>query len=170
MNFGEDLSLQVMLANKSYNNYLFKVLKEIDVYQHYQIILLLSRSGGRTTQKFICENLQIEKSNIVSIIDLLEKKNYVTREVNFKDRRGKLIGITPKASYIIEMLDNLFSLFEEEISNEISWQEMHNCLRVLQKVNDKLKDLSNFIPEKAAEFAATTHQTGNKSRVADFLK
>jgi DNA-binding MarR family transcriptional regulator len=142
MNFGEDLSLQVMLAHKSYHHYLLKVLKEIDIYQHYQIILLLSRSG-RATQKSLCENLQIEKSNMVAIMDLLESKNYITREVNYKDRRGRLITLTPKSTKVIELLDSLFASFEEHITDEITWQEMHNCLRVLKKVNDKFRDLIN---------------------------
>lgn len=140
MNFGEDLSLQIMLAHKSYHHYLLKVLKEIDVYQHYQIILLLSRSG-RTTQKALCEKLQIEKSNMAAIMDILENKNYITREVNYKDRRGRLISLTPKSAQLIEILESLFTSFEEQITSEITWLEMNNCLRVLQKVNDKFRNL-----------------------------
>ncbi|ASU33065.1 MarR family winged helix-turn-helix transcriptional regulator [Mucilaginibacter xinganensis] len=142
MNFGEDLSLQVMQVNKSYQQYLSRALKEIDIYQHYQIILLISRAGGRTTQKAICETLKIEKSNMVPIITLLESKQYVTKEVNFKDRRGKLISLTPKANYLIGIMSNLFSVFEENMADDLTWQEMYNCLRVLGKVNDKLKNIA----------------------------
>jgi DNA-binding MarR family transcriptional regulator len=143
MNFGEDLSLQVMLAHKSYHSYLLELLKDIDAYQHYQLILLLGKSGGRATQKMLCEELNIEKSNIVAIIDQLEEKDYVTREVNYKDRRGRLITITPRANYMLEVLDSLFSSFEEEIADEVTWLEMNNCLRVLKKVNEKLKKLKD---------------------------
>lgn len=154
MNFGEDLGLQLMLANKSYHQYLFTVLKEIDVYQHYQIILLISRCGGRTTQKNIGDTLQIEKSNMVAIITLLEEKGYVTKEVNFKDRRSKLISITAKANELIGTISQSFSNFEDEMADDLTWQEMHNCLRVLTKVNDKLKLLS---------FTVTGSKTLNKS-------
>ncbi|AMR31318.1 hypothetical protein A0256_07705 [Mucilaginibacter sp. PAMC 26640] len=142
MNFGEDLSLQLMLANKSYHQYLFNVLKEIDVYQHYQIILLISRCGGRTTQKNIGDTLQIEKSNMVAIITLLDEKGYVTKEVNFKDRRSKLISLTAKARELITTIGQSFAAFENELADDLTWQEMHNCLRVLNKVTDKLKHIS----------------------------
>ncbi|CAN5261079.1 hypothetical protein BH09BAC6_BH09BAC6_25410 [soil metagenome] len=140
-----------MLANKSYHQYLFKILKDIDVYQHYQVLLLISKAGGRTTQKAICDTLMIEKSNMVAIITLLEHKHYVTKEVNHKDRRGKLISLTAKSNHLIEVINNLFEAFEEHIADEISWQEMHNCLKVLQKVNDKLKNIQlgdNNLPAK----------------------
>ncbi|MEO6979552.1 MAG: MarR family transcriptional regulator [Mucilaginibacter sp.] len=139
MNFGEDLNLQLMQVNKSYQQYLFGALNEIDIYQHYPIILVINRAGGRITQKAICNELQIEKSNMVAIITLLVNKNYVTKEVNFKDRRGKLITLTAKANYLIGVLDSLFTVFEQQLFEEITWQEKFTCLRVLAKVNEKLK-------------------------------
>ncbi len=94
MNFGEDLSLQVMLAHKSYQSYLNNLLKKAEVYQHYHILLLLSRMGGKSTQKVLGTELLIEKSNMVAIIDLLIDKGYVVRDINYKDRRSKLISLT----------------------------------------------------------------------------
>lgn len=145
MNFGEDLSLQVMLAHKSYHQYLLKALKEIDGYQHYQVILQLSRFG-RMTQKALCENLQIEKSNMVAIIDALERKKYVIKEVNYKDRRGRLITLTSRSAKLAGIFGSLFASFEEHLTDEVTWLEMHNCLRVLKKVNDKFRDLINQEP------------------------
>lgn len=136
MNFGEDLSLQVMLAHKSYQNYLNRILDHIDIYQYCQLILLLNRFGGRTTQKKLCEELRIEKTNMVAIIDLLQNRGYVTREVNYKDRRSKLITLTPKAGNLLENLDTAFNKLENNVTGEVTWQEMHNCLRVLKKMND----------------------------------
>lgn len=139
MNFGEDLSLQVMLAHKLYQNYLSRISDNTDIYQYYQLILLLNRFGGKSTQKTLCEELRIEKSNMVAIIDLLQKKGYVTREVNYKDRRGKLIVLTPKAAELLENLDTSFSELENNVANEVSWQEMYSCLYVLNKMNDAFK-------------------------------
>jgi MarR family transcriptional regulator, transcriptional regulator for hemolysin len=138
MNFGEEFSLQVMLANKSYHQYLYKFLEQVDVQHHYQIILLLTRFNGKATQKMLCEHLNIEKSNMAAIIDSLEVKGYVTREVNYKDRRGKLVVLTAKATEVIEGLEATFEHFEANITHEITWQEMYNCLRVLKVINNNL--------------------------------
>ncbi len=86
MNFGEDLSLQVMLAHKSYQAYLSHIFKKTEVYQHYHILLLLNRMGGKSTQKVLGMELLIEKSNMVAIIDLLIDKGYVVRDINLLRR------------------------------------------------------------------------------------
>lgn len=146
MNFGEEFSLQVMLANKSYHQYLYKFLEQVDVQHHYQIILLLTRFNGRATQKMLCEHLNVEKSNMAAMIDSLEAKGYVTREVNYKDRRGKLVVLTAKATEVIAGLEATFEHFEANIAQDITWQEMYNCLRVLKLINNNLH-VANRQPE-----------------------
>ncbi|WP_426671193.1 MarR family winged helix-turn-helix transcriptional regulator [Mucilaginibacter sp. McL0603] len=144
MNYGEDLSLQVMLANKTYHQHLFKILEDVDIHHHYQVLLLINRLGGKTTQKVLCDNLQIEKSNMVSIIDLFEKKGYITREMNYRDRRGKMIVCTQKAREIITTFMHAFNLLQDNIVHDISWQEMHNFLHVLKKINQNLLNLGKL--------------------------
>lgn len=143
MNFGEDLSLQVMLAHKSYQSYLSNLLKKTEVYQHYHILLLLNRMGGKSTQKVLGTELLIEKSNMVAIIDLLIDKGYVVRDINYKDRRSKLISLTAKGSEMVTKLNQSLTGVEEAIVEDITWQELYNCLRVLTKVNDKFKALTS---------------------------
>ncbi|RZA02612.1 MAG: MarR family transcriptional regulator [Sphingobacteriaceae bacterium] len=151
MNFGEDLSLQVMLAHKSYQSYLNSLLKKNEVYQHYHILLLLSRMGGKSTQKVLGTELLIEKSNMVAIIDLLIDKGYVVRDINYKDRRSKLISLTPKGVEMVNKLNQSLATIEETIVEDITWQELYNCLRVLTKVNDKFKVLTGANTAETAE-------------------
>lgn len=144
MNYGEDISLQIMLVNKTYHQHLFKILEDIDVRHHYQILLLLCRMGGKSTQKVLCDHLHIEKSNMVAIIDLLEKKGYITREMNYRDRRGKMIVCTPKTNDTITIFRHAFNLLQDNVTQDISWQEMHNFLHVLKKINQNLANLGDL--------------------------
>jgi DNA-binding MarR family transcriptional regulator len=144
MNYGEDLSLQIVLANKTYHQHLYKILEDVDIHHHYQVLLLLSRLGGKSTQKVLCDCLQIEKSNMVAIIDLLVKKGYVTREMNYRDRRGKLIVCTQKTKDTISTFMHAFNLLQDNIINDISWQEMHNFLHVFKKINQNLLNLGDL--------------------------
>lgn len=127
-----------MQANKSYHSYLYKFLEQADVQHHYQIIIQLIRSNGKATQKKLCDDLNIEKSNMAAIVDSLERKGYVKREINYMDRRGRLVSLTPKASEIINSLETSFEHFEQHITNEITWQEMFSCLSVLKRINENL--------------------------------
>ena len=145
MNFGEDLSLQVMQVHRAYQQHLNSALKKMDVQQHYHILLLLNRLGGKATQKTLCDELRIEKSNMVAIIDVLLKKDYVTREVNYKDRRSKSIALTPKADELVATLSQSLTELEADITDDLTWQELHNCLRVLTRVNDKFKSIHDNV-------------------------
>jgi DNA-binding MarR family transcriptional regulator len=152
MNFGEEFSLEIKLANKSYQQYLYKSLTRMDVPNHYQIILLLSRFGGKLSQKLLCVHLNIERPNMAAIIDSLVEKGYVTRAVNYKDRRGRLIVLTPKADGIVEMLANTFEHFEAHVTHEIKWQDMYNCLRVLRTINHNLLQLNQQISPAKVDY------------------
>ncbi|MBW4891049.1 MarR family winged helix-turn-helix transcriptional regulator [Mucilaginibacter sp. HMF5004] len=140
MNFGEDLSLQVMLAHKSYHQFLLKCFKDIDVYQHLQVIMLLNRIGGRCTQKELCTNLQVEKSYMTSIIEALIQKGYVFSDVNFKDRRSKMISLTTKAAELAQTVTSQMEMFTESMGEHLTWQEKHNCIRALKLVNENFKN------------------------------
>lgn len=141
MTFGENLSLQVMLANKSYQQFLLNVVDDIDTYQHVQVLLMLNRKGGQCSQKDLCIELQIEKSYMVSIINSLLEKGYLFKETDYKDRRSKLISLSPKAVNVTGMLTERLKKFTELMSQHISWQDMHNCLSALKVFNDQFNEI-----------------------------
>jgi MarR family transcriptional regulator for hemolysin len=141
MNFGEDLSLQVMQVHRAYQQQLSSLLKKIDVQQHYHILLLLNSLGGTATQKTLCNELRIEKPNMVAIINQMVQKGYVTREVDHKDKRSKSIALTPKAGEIVDQISQSLTELEADITEDLTWQELYNCLYVLKKVNDKFKTI-----------------------------
>ena len=62
-------------------------------------------------QNDLAEKLALPKQTVCSILDNFEKKGYVKREINPKDKRNRLISLTKKgikfAKPIIEGLENL---------------------------------------------------------------
>lgn len=78
---------------------------------------------------------------MVPIIDTLQNNGYVTREMNNKDRRGKLVLLTEKGNKILESLETTFQHFEANIIQGLTWQEMYNCIRVLKVINMNLGDI-----------------------------
>ncbi|EHQ27869.1 MarR family winged helix-turn-helix transcriptional regulator [Mucilaginibacter paludis] len=143
MNFGEDLSLQVMLVHKAYHQFLLKSFQDIDVYQHLQIIVFINRIGGSCTQKQICEGLQIEKSYLVKIIDALVQKGYILKRVSHKDRRSNQINLTARATEIADSFTNQMEKFTEAMGEHLTWQERHNCVRALKLVSENFNHIKN---------------------------
>ena len=62
-------------------------------------------------QNDLAEELSLPKQTICSILDNFEKKGYIKREINPKDKRNRFVSLTKKglefAKPIIEDLENL---------------------------------------------------------------
>ncbi len=69
----------------------------------FNLLVLLQRGKdpGSMTQQVIGERLVVSPSDMTGLIDRLEKKRLV-RRIPGKDRRTKLIRITPKGSQLVE--------------------------------------------------------------------
>ena len=83
-------------------------------------------------QNDLAEKLALPKQTVCSILDNFEKKGYVKREINPKDKRNRLISLTKKgikfAKPIIEDLENLDKsvlkcLSDEDIKKYIDCQK-----------------------------------------------
>lgn len=83
-------------------------------------------------QNNLAEKLALPKQTVCSILDNFEKKGYVKREINPKDKRNRLISLTKKgiefAKPIIEGLENLDinmlkCLSDEDIKNYVNYQK-----------------------------------------------
>ncbi|HEY0244530.1 MAG TPA: hypothetical protein VGC01_03130, partial [Mucilaginibacter sp.] len=57
-----------------------------------------------------------------------------------KDRRSKLISLTPKAMALAENLSNQMEVFTEMMGKHLTWQERHNCIRALKLVNENFNE------------------------------
>lgn len=81
--------------------------------------LMLVKHLGLTkgvSQNEICKHLIVSPSNITRLIDRLIIDEYVERTYDEKDRRVKLIKITPKGS---EILDKVFHGYGEMIQQSV---------------------------------------------------
>lgn len=74
------------------------------IYENY-------KNNKECIQNNLTEKLALPKQTICSILDNFEKKGYVKREINPKDKRNRIISLTQKgiefAKPIIEDLENL---------------------------------------------------------------
>lgn len=67
-------------------------------------------------QNFICQKLQLPKQTVNGILDTLEKRGDILKIVSPKDKRNKMIGLTPKGKiYARELLEKLYRLEESAL-------------------------------------------------------
>jgi DNA-binding MarR family transcriptional regulator len=72
-----------------------RMLAELDLKVRHYSVLALACSGEQPTQRELSEFLVLDPSQIVAIIDELEKRGAVERTADPRDRRSKIIVPTP---------------------------------------------------------------------------
>lgn len=89
-------------------------------------------------QKDIEKEFRISKSTVTEVLQLMEKKGFISRESSKKDGRMKRILPTQKALTIRqEVIENIHTV-EDKLKDGIPEEDYRTCLRVLKKMSENL--------------------------------
>ncbi len=103
-----------------------------------KLIELQSGDANGLTQAELSRMLLVNRSNITSLIDRMERAGLVRRETVPNDRRIKLVTLTEKGrNSLLEIKDS----YMEEVSrimNALTEEELQSLVRVLGKIRKNL--------------------------------
>lgn len=97
------------------------------------------QSHEGATQEVLTSLVGVDKAATTRAIDSLEKKGYVVRQKDEKDRRQKRIYATEKASAIAQAVREELLHLNDEILNGISEEDQMIFYRTLLKMQENLK-------------------------------
>jgi DNA-binding MarR family transcriptional regulator len=78
-----------------------RALAEFDLKVRSYSVLILANSGLEPTQRELADFLSLDPSQIVALVDELEKRKLVVRAPGNQDRRAKTVTATPKGSELL---------------------------------------------------------------------
>jgi len=140
----EELSLpigtQALILSKLYYGALSKSLEKLDIERYYSILLYLHQNNG-CCQQNICDNLRIDKTAMVKVLDYLSKAGCVERKVNPGDRREHFIFLSKKGGRHAREIMKSFNSIDEKAFSEIPESERKMFGKVLNKISENLKHL-----------------------------
>jgi len=100
-----------------------------------QILAVVDGAGQPLEPSVIAERLLVTTGSMTSLLDNLEKRGLISRELHPQDRRKLLIHITPAARAIVDqLLPSLHAREREVIAAALSPNEQRSLLRSLSKV------------------------------------
>ena len=82
------------------------------------------------------KKLNISKPAISYILNTLEKKNYITREIDAKDRRKVSISATPEGKAAAEQSRKKYDELWEEILNQFGEENMRQLLKLIHSLDE----------------------------------
>ena len=106
-----------------------------DVQFNILMILKEHRSEGLSQQQ-LSEHLIVTKSNVVGLIDRLERSGYVTREAHPSDRRFNQIVLTSKGEQLEARIEKRYFEEVDKMMNVLSAQEKRSVIRAMERIRD----------------------------------
>lgn len=148
---------KALILSKLYYSVLSKRLESLDVERHYSVLFFLNEHNG-CNQQCICNNLAIDKTAMVKVIDHLIKVGFVDRNVNPDDRREHFIMLSKKGLKQTAEIVKSFNAIDTEMFLNVSKEDEIIFNKVLCQLSGNLKTLP------ATDLFFNYKKTGRKKR------
>jgi len=98
----------------------------------------------------------LKQSTLTSILDRLEARELIVREINPDDRRSFLVSTTPAAADLVERAGERMQEFEQEISSRLTRKDR----TALAKLFTAIDDVTDVEIRPAKQNPSKTESTG----------
>jgi len=86
------------------------------------------------SQQELSEHLIVTKSNVVGLIDRLERSGYVLRMSHPSDRRFNQIVLTPKGGKLQSKVEKLYFAEVDKMMNELTASQKSAVIQAMEKI------------------------------------
>lgn len=139
----EPITHNLIAVTKKYLSAFSSKVKQLPLERYYYVLVLIEAHQEQLTQKALAEQLQVDKSYMVTILNYLEEKGYIRREKNAKDRREQHIKLTTQAETDLPLIKQAFDELNVKSLRNLSPEKIQIFNEVLQIIQSNLADISS---------------------------
>lgn len=140
MLLSKEIAVELNLTGCKLKQYIAAMLRIEDVPltpEQFMLIDLLWNQGSMTQQQ-LADQMQKDKNSVTKLVDAIEKKGFVVREQNLKDRRANTLVLTEKALQLKDSAKRKGISILDNILEGISEEELRSFLSTLHKLNSNM--------------------------------
>lgn len=103
----------------------------------FNILMILKEYGSAgLSQQQLSEHLIVTKSNVVGLIDRLERSGYVKRMSHPSDRRFNQIVLTKKGEQLELRIEELYFTEVDKMMNALSGLQKRAVIRAMERIRE----------------------------------
>lgn len=107
----------------------------------FNILMILKEHGSQgLSQQELSEHLIVTKSNVVGLIDRLERGGYVKRVSHPSDRRFNQIVLTPKGQKLEAKVEKSYFKEVDKMMNVLSSSEKRSVVKAMESIRQYIID------------------------------
>ena len=141
------LGRHLSVLARFYYDALSAKLQHLDIGRYYSVLLLVNSSPHSVTQQMLGDQLHIDKTSMVRVIDKLVEKNFIKRQIKPGDRRCYLIELTEQGENVIPEIQSAINELNHEVMLGFDEIKRKEFLNMLCKISQNLQQL-NHLEEK----------------------
>ena len=145
-----------------------KYLQELTIRQILAIPAILHAPEGKATINYIARTLGTTKQSAKQIINVMEKKKYISTAPSERDKRAVDVTITPEGKQAFRTCSNRTDIFLADVFHDFTTEDLETLCTLLGKLYrfDGLgqDDINMSYPEENADIIRQHHQYYLKRR------
>ena len=108
-------------------------LDELGLRPRHFVALTVLREQGGSTQQALAGTLQIDRSNLVGLLNDLEARDLIARRRSEEDRRRHLVGLTPEGEALLLRAEDLLGAAEDDVLRALDHDARATLAALLQR-------------------------------------
>ena len=140
MLLSKEIAVYINLAACKLKQFIAAKLKEyrVDLTPEQFLLLDLLWNQGPMSQQNLADMMQKDKNSITKLVDALERKSFIARKRNEKDRRSNIVHLTEKAEQLKEDAKEKGIFLLDKVLYGINEEELRGFLITLNKMSENM--------------------------------
>lgn len=135
------LGRRLGLVAKGYLGAMYKKLSHLDICSCFHVIVIIDKTSSTLTQQEIADALQLDKTNVLRIIDNLSEKGYVKRTEKPDDRRAYIIKLTAKGKKVLPEIYKAVKELNKTALSGLTAKQINTFYSTIEVINKNISDL-----------------------------
>src|SRR3954469_2785247 len=114
-----------------------EALEPFGIRPRHVAALIELRDRGELTQQSLCGQLHLDPTNLVAILNDLERRGYATRRRDPDDRRRHLVEVSKKGLAVIDKVSQVMDEVEEDLLADLEPTEREELAQHLTAIWDR---------------------------------